>query len=206
MATEEKREQVSVLFVCLGNICRSPTAEGVFRKLVADAGLHERVRIDSAGTAGYHEGHPPDARAAAAAAARGFLLDGIRARRVVAEDFEAFDLILAMDEDNMVDLRRVAPENARAELALIARVHARRQRDGRAGPLLRRQERLRAGAGSCDGRLRRAPGGAAAQAALTLTGCCLLAARAVSARAWQARAVARSASCAARFPAPFRRG
>ncbi len=119
MATEEKREQVSVLFVCLGNICRSPTAEGVFRKLVADAGLHERIRIDSAGTAGYHEGHPPDARAAAAAAARGFELDGIRARRVAAEDFELFDLILAMDEDNLLDLRRAAPDNARAELRLL---------------------------------------------------------------------------------------
>lgn len=119
MATEEKRTQVSVLFVCLGNICRSPTAEGVFRKLVADAGLHQRVRIDSAGTAGYHEGHPPDARAVAAAAARGFVLDGIRARRVAAEDFEIFDLILAMDEDNLVDLRRVAPENSRAELRLL---------------------------------------------------------------------------------------
>lgn len=69
---ESTSDCISVLFVCLGNICRSPTAEGVFRKLVADAGLHERIRIDSAGTAGYHEGHPPDARAAAAAAARGF--------------------------------------------------------------------------------------------------------------------------------------
>lgn len=119
MAVEEKREQLSVLFVCLGNICRSPTAEGVFRKLVADAGLHGRIRIDSAGTAGYHEGHPPDARALAAAAARGFELDGIRARRVAAEDFEAYDLILAMDEDNLVDLRHAAPEGARAELRLL---------------------------------------------------------------------------------------
>jgi protein-tyrosine phosphatase len=119
MAVDEKREQVSVLFVCLGNICRSPTAEGVFRKLVGDAGLHELIRIDSAGTAGYHEGHPPDARATAAAAARGFELAGIRARRIAAEDFESFDFILAMDEENLMDLRRAAPDNARAELRLL---------------------------------------------------------------------------------------
>lgn len=119
MAVDEKREQVSVLFVCLGNICRSPTAEGVFRKLVGEAGLQERIRIDSAGTAGYHEGHPPDARATAAATARGFELGGIRARRVLTEDFESFDLILAMDEENLMDLRRTAPEGARAELRLL---------------------------------------------------------------------------------------
>lgn len=119
MASGENDTQVSVLFVCLGNICRSPTAEGVLRKLIADAGLHERVRIDSAGTAGYHEGAPPDTRAMAAAKARGFELGGIRARRVVADDFEAFDFILAMDEDNLEDLRQAAPEGARARLALL---------------------------------------------------------------------------------------
>jgi len=119
MASGENDTQVSVLFVCLGNICRSPTAEGVFRKLIADAGLHERVRIDSAGTAGYHEGAPPDTRAMAAAKARGFDLGGIRARRVIADDFEAFDLILAMDEDNLEDLRQAAPEGTRARLALL---------------------------------------------------------------------------------------
>lgn len=119
MADDEKSEQVSVLFVCLGNICRSPTAEGVFRKLVADAGLDGHFRIDSAGTAGYHEGHPPDGRAMAAAAARGFELGSIRARRVAAEDFAAFDLILAMDEENLADLQRAAPEDARAELRLL---------------------------------------------------------------------------------------
>lgn len=119
MATDEKCAQLSVLFVCLGNICRSPTAEGVFRKLIADAGLDGRVRVDSAGTAGYHQGAPPDARAAAAAKARGFDLDGIRARRVVTDDFEAFDLILAMDEDNLVELQQAAPDDARARLALL---------------------------------------------------------------------------------------
>ena len=115
----ENRAQVSVLFVCLGNICRSPTAEGVFRKLIADAWLAGHVRVDSAGTAGYHEGAPPDARAMAAASARGFDLAGIRARRVVADDFEEFDLILAMDEDNLVDLQEVAPQGARARIMLL---------------------------------------------------------------------------------------
>lgn len=126
MAADENPEQISVLFVCLGNICRSPTAEGVFRKLIDEAGLAERIRIDSAGTAGYHEGAPPDARAAAAAAARGIDLGGLQARRVVAEDFEVFDLILAMDEDNLADLRSVAPEGARARLALLLEFAAER--------------------------------------------------------------------------------
>jgi protein-tyrosine phosphatase len=119
MDHEENRAQVSVLFVCLGNICRSPTAEGVFRKLIAEAGLDGQIRVDSAGTAGYHEGAPPDARAMAAASGRGFDLAGIRARRVVASDFEEFDLILAMDEDNLVDLQQVAPEGARARIMLL---------------------------------------------------------------------------------------
>jgi protein-tyrosine phosphatase len=119
MSPDENREQFSVLFVCLGNICRSPTAEGVFRKLVADAQLDGRIRIDSAGTAGYHEGAPPDSRAVSAAGARGFDLTAIRARRVVAEDFEAFDLILAMDEDNLAELRQAAPAGARARVALL---------------------------------------------------------------------------------------
>jgi len=119
MAAELDREEFSVLFVCLGNICRSPTAEGVFRKLAADAGLIDRLYIDSAGTAGYHQGAPPDARAMAAASRRGFELSGLRARRVVAGDFERFDLILAMDQDNLADLQREAPDGARAELKLL---------------------------------------------------------------------------------------
>jgi protein-tyrosine phosphatase len=119
MDPDENSEQVSVLFVCLGNICRSPTAEAVFRKLIADAGLEQRVRIDSAGTASYHEGAPPDTRALAAAKARGFDLAGIRARRVVPDDFLEFDLILAMDEDNLGELREIVPEGARARIALL---------------------------------------------------------------------------------------
>jgi protein-tyrosine phosphatase len=119
MAADLDREQFSVLFVCLGNICRSPTAEGVFRKLVADAGLIDRLHIDSAGTAGYHQGAPPDARAMEAANRRGFELNGLRARRVEAGDFERFDLILAMDRENLADLWRAAPDGARAELRLL---------------------------------------------------------------------------------------
>ena len=89
-----------VLFVCMGNICRSPSAEGVFRHLVNDAGLGDVVRIDSAGTHAFHIGEAPDARAQAAAQAR--LRDhALRARQVTAEDFREFDLILAMDWDNL---------------------------------------------------------------------------------------------------------
>jgi protein-tyrosine phosphatase len=119
MSIDEERAELSVLFVCLGNICRSPTAEGVFRRLARDAGLDGRVRVDSAGTGGYHIGASPDARALAAAQARGYDLSGIRARKIAPEDFELFDLILAMDEDNLLDLREVAPENPRARIGLL---------------------------------------------------------------------------------------
>ena len=119
MAAEKNAPELSVLFVCLGNICRSPTAEGVFRKRLEDAGLAERIRIDSAGTGGYHVGARPDARAMAAAQARGIDLGAIRARKVAEEDFHGFDLILAMDEDNLRALQGIAPAEARAELALL---------------------------------------------------------------------------------------
>ena len=102
--------QVSVLFVCMGNICRSPTAEGVFRKYVKDAGLEERVLVDSAGTHAYHQGSGPDRRARDAAASRGIQLDGIRSRPVNADDFRLFDHILAMDCDNLDVLRHHAGE------------------------------------------------------------------------------------------------
>ena len=92
---------VSVLFVCMGNICRSPTAEGVFRHLVAEAGLDAMIQVDSAGTHAYHVGEPPDRRAKAAAERRGFSLDQIRARRLDGADFERFDYLLAMDRDNL---------------------------------------------------------------------------------------------------------
>jgi protein-tyrosine phosphatase len=110
---------MKILFVCLGNICRSPTAEGVMRRLVTEAGLQGSIALDSAGTGGWHVGEPPDERAAAAARARGIALEG-RARRVRAEDFERFDLILAMDRANERDLLRFAPdEDARAKVRLL---------------------------------------------------------------------------------------
>ena len=109
----------SVLFVCMGNICRSPTAEGVFRKLVADAGLEHRIDADSAGTHAYHTGEHPDRRARAAAERRGFSLAGIRARRVTVEDFDRHDYIMAMDEDNLMVLRDVPAGPSRARVGLF---------------------------------------------------------------------------------------
>ena len=101
-------EPFGVLFVCTGNICRSPTAEGVFRKLVADAGMSGAILADSAGTHGYHIGEPPDTRAQSAAAKRGYDLSGLRARRVERADFERFDLIVAMDRGHLAILSRMA--------------------------------------------------------------------------------------------------
>ena len=106
----DKKENYSILFVCMGNICRSPTAEGVFRHLAEKAGLADRLTIESAGTHAYHSGEPPDRRAVAAAARRGVSLSSIRARQVSADDFEKFDYIIAMDEDNRRRLLEQAPE------------------------------------------------------------------------------------------------
>ncbi len=115
----EHREKVSVLFVCMGNICRSPTAEGVFRKIVADAGLESLVEIDSAGTHAYHAGEAPDQRATAAAQRRGFDLSGQRARRVTAEDLLRFDYVLAMDRDNQEMLLAAALDEQRQRIRLF---------------------------------------------------------------------------------------
>jgi len=115
----ELKEKTSVLFVCMGNICRSPTAEGVFRHHVVEAGLIEHIEIDSAGTHAYHVGEPADRRACAAAERRGMSLEGIRARRVSLDDFERFDHILAMDEDNLARLHDEAPEEHRHKLRLF---------------------------------------------------------------------------------------
>jgi protein-tyrosine phosphatase len=110
---------VRILFVCMGNICRSPTAEGVMRRLVREAGLEDRVEVDSAGTGGWHAGDPPDARATAAARRRGTTLEGA-ARQVTVEDFDRFDLLLAMDGSNLHELRQLAPdETARARTRLL---------------------------------------------------------------------------------------
>jgi protein-tyrosine phosphatase len=100
-----------ILFVCLGNICRSPTAEGVMRHKLREAGLAEDVDVESAGTGGWHIGHPPDERATAAARSRGIALES-RAQRFAAGHFEDFDLIVAMDAQNLADMRALAPHAA----------------------------------------------------------------------------------------------
>ncbi len=109
----------ALLFVCLGNICRSPTAEGVMRDLIRREGLCDWIALDSAGTGAWHLGEPPDARAGAAARARGIVLEGA-ARQVRASDFEDFDLLLAMDRRNLRDLHQLAPdEQAGARVRLL---------------------------------------------------------------------------------------
>jgi low molecular weight protein-tyrosine phosphatase len=106
-AQEGPGRLVRLLFVCLGNICRSPTAEGVMRSLIHDAGLEDSIALDSAGTGAWHQGSAPDARASTAAARRGVTLEGA-ARQVTSSDFERFDLLLAMDSANLRDLRALA--------------------------------------------------------------------------------------------------
>ncbi|MFZ5722775.1 MAG: low molecular weight protein-tyrosine-phosphatase [Pseudomonadota bacterium] len=111
--------RVGVLFVCLGNICRSPTAEGVFRHRVQAAGLADRVDIDSAGTGAWHVGKPPDPRAVRLARSRGVDLSPLRARQVETADFLRFDFILAMDNDNRAALLRLAPLSQRDRIGLL---------------------------------------------------------------------------------------
>ena len=112
-----KEEKIRLLFVCLGNICRSPSAEAVMKKLVKDAGLEARIEIDSAGITGYHEGDRADSRMRAHAARRGYSLDSI-SRPVRQWDFHDFDLIIGMDDQNITDLKRMAPD-----LESVAKIH-----------------------------------------------------------------------------------
>ncbi|MBI0327929.1 low molecular weight protein-tyrosine-phosphatase [Burkholderia plantarii] len=112
-------KRASVCFVCLGNICRSPTAEGVMRAQVDAAGLAHAIEIDSAGTGDWHVGAPPDPRAQQAARSRGYDLSALRARQVEAADFARFDLLLAMDDANLAELRRRAPAELRHKLRLL---------------------------------------------------------------------------------------
>jgi protein-tyrosine phosphatase len=109
---------VRLLFVCMGNICRSPTAEGVMRSLLREQGLEDAVEVDSAGIGDWHLGSAPDARATAVAQARGITLAGA-ARQVAPRDFTDYDLILAADRSNLRDLRAVAPREARARMHLL---------------------------------------------------------------------------------------
>ncbi len=110
---------IKVLFVCMGNICRSPTAEGVFRQRVLESTLEARIFIESAGTHAYHVGHEPDVRAQAAARRRGIDLSMQRARCVDDEDFSEFDLIIAMDRDNLASLQARCPAELQNKLSLL---------------------------------------------------------------------------------------
>ncbi len=110
---------MKILFVCMGNICRSPTAEGVFVRLLRERAPELEVEVDSAGTHDYHVGEPPDRRAIAAAARRGVDISTLRARRVDAEDFARFDLILAMDQDNRSTLLRLSPASFHERIRLL---------------------------------------------------------------------------------------
>jgi protein-tyrosine phosphatase len=112
--------ECSVLMVCMGNICRSPTAEAVLRYRLAQAGLADRVAVDSAGTYGGHAGDPPDPRAQRHAARRGVDLSRLRARKIVPDDFRRFGLILAMDQDNLDALARIRPADAPSPQLLMA--------------------------------------------------------------------------------------
>lgn len=114
-----QKETIRVLFVCMGNICRSPTAQGVFQRMIEQTGLMQQIKIDSAGTHAYHIGNPPDPRALAVASRRGIDLSPLRARRVKAGDFEAYDYILAMDQDNLNALRMVCPPEQNYKLRLF---------------------------------------------------------------------------------------
>lgn len=116
--------KTSVLFVCMGNICRSPTVEGVFTKLVHDEGLAHAFEIDSAGTLDYHAGEAPDARSREHAAARGIDLSSLRARQVKAADFARFHHVLAMDRDNLRVLHERCPPEHRAKVRLFLEGHA----------------------------------------------------------------------------------
>lgn len=107
------------LFVCMGNICRSPTAEAIFKSHLAQQGKLQRWHVDSAGTHAYHLGKAPDSRAQQAALKRGYNLQSMRARQVVAADFMAFDYILVADQNNLRDLKAQQPSNSRAKLALV---------------------------------------------------------------------------------------
>jgi protein-tyrosine phosphatase len=108
-----------ILFVCLGNICRSPTAEGVLRHLAAKEAPELDFEVDSAGTGDYHIGTAPDARSQRAAQRRGIDLSGLRARQVVAADFQRFDLILAMDRENLRELKAMQPKASKAKVRLF---------------------------------------------------------------------------------------
>lgn len=108
-----------MLFVCLGNICRSPTADGIFNHIVVREKMDQKIMIDSAGTGDWHVGKAPDSRTVAAASQRGYDLSVLRARQVTARDFEKFDYVLAMDKSNLLDLQRIKPTTYTGHLGLF---------------------------------------------------------------------------------------
>ena len=110
---------VSVLFVCLGNICRSPTAHGVFEQMVSEAGLQQYITVDSCGTGDWHIGHSPDKRSASAALSRGYDLSHLRSRQINANDFNQFDYILVMDQQNLIDVQAMCPSDFTGKLGLF---------------------------------------------------------------------------------------
>lgn len=114
-----ENKNISVVFVCMGNICRSPTAEAVFRAKVEEAGLARQILIDSVGTHDYHIGDPPDLRTQRAASQRGYDLSNLRGRQVEVADFTRFDYVLAMDNANMAILYRLCPAQQRERLGLF---------------------------------------------------------------------------------------
>ncbi|MCK9685932.1 low molecular weight protein-tyrosine-phosphatase [Scleromatobacter humisilvae] len=117
--SDPRPDKIRVLMVCLGNICRSPTAEAMLRLKAHEAGLDDRIEVDSAGTADYHVDSPPDRRAIAHGERRGLAMQALRGRQVAREDFDRFDHILAMDDDNLDDLKRRRPPGSRAKVALL---------------------------------------------------------------------------------------
>ncbi len=126
----EDSRKIRILFVCLGNFCRSPMAEGMFRQRIKEAGLEDRIEIDSAGTHDYNVGKPPDARAQMAALRRGVDISRLRGRQVNTEDIRAFDYILAMDRENYKDLRAICPpEHVRKLKMFLDYAPGRRERE-----------------------------------------------------------------------------
>lgn len=119
MITDCEKKEIRVLMVCMGNICRSPTAHGVFEEMVKRTGVSDQVSVDSAGTHAYHVGEPPDPRAQEIALKRGLDLSSQRARRALSEDFARFDFILAMDKDNYANLTAICPAGMREKLHLF---------------------------------------------------------------------------------------
>ncbi|MDW3680253.1 low molecular weight protein-tyrosine-phosphatase [Cupriavidus sp. CV2] len=122
-------KKFAILMCCMGNICRSPTAEGVLRAKLEVAGLADLVELDSAGTHGYHIGRAPDARSQRHALARGYDLSAQRARQAVVQDFARFDLLLAMDQDNLAALRGICPAGSQDKLRLLMSFASRHDAD-----------------------------------------------------------------------------